>query len=177
MDYRRCRIYYCGNFIRDESNGKLNNNMKHIQKKQSHLVFYIAVVVALLVFALLVKAATTPTAGIEATYGVLSSTFTNTSVTTINGDVGFTTAPAVAPLGTHANYGSGAPYSTAGTAQATLIGSLNSQTCDFTFGSATDLSLQTQPPTPGVYCVEGAQSVGTGGITLQSGTYIFRSTG
>ncbi|HCY20668.1 TPA: hypothetical protein DIC40_02220 [Patescibacteria group bacterium] len=51
-----------------------------------------------------VSAATTPSFGMAASYGVLSSTYTNTSVTTINGDVGFTTAPAVAPLGIHPNY-------------------------------------------------------------------------
>lgn len=42
--------------------------------------------------------ATTPSLGDAATYGVLSSTYTNTTITTINGDVGFTTPPAVAPL-------------------------------------------------------------------------------
>src|SRR3990167_10314077 len=60
-------------------------------------------------------AATTPSLGAAATYGILSSTYTNTVAgTTVNGDVGFTTGPAVAPAGTHTNYGSGAPYSTAG---------------------------------------------------------------
>lgn len=46
-------------------------------------------------------AATTPSLGAAATYGILGSTYTNmTAGTTINGDVGFTTGPAVAPLGT-----------------------------------------------------------------------------
>ncbi len=123
-------------------------------------------------------AATTPSLGAAATYAVLGSTYTNTSVTTINGDVGFTTPPATAPLGTHTNYGSGAPYATAGIDQASALSTLNSAPCDFTFGSATDLSLLSQPLVPGVYCVTGAQSIGTGGITLiSSSTYIFRSTG
>lgn len=122
-------------------------------------------------------AATTPSLGAAATYGVLGSTYTNGSVTTINGDVGFTTGPSVAPLGTHTNYGSGAPYATAGIDQGAALSTLNALPCNFTFGSATDLSLLTQPLTAGVYCVTGAQSVGTGGITLGAGTYVFRSTG
>jgi len=122
-------------------------------------------------------AATTPSLGMAATYGVLSSTYTNTSVTTVNGDVGFTTPPAIAPLGAHTNYGSGVPYASAGIDQAAALTALNSQPCDFIFGATTDLSLLPQPLAPGVYCVTGAQSIGTGGITLGSGTYIFRSTG
>lgn len=150
-------------------------------KKNLKLSFLVAVAIVLLgtiLLTIIVKAATTPTSGTEATYGVLASTYTDTSAaTTVNGDVGFTTPPATAPLGVHTNYGSGAPYSTAGSDQAVTLGLLNSQTCDFTFGSAQDLSLLVQPLTPGVYCTVGAQSVGTGGITLTSGTYIFRSTG
>lgn len=50
-------------------------------------------------------AATTPPFGMVATYGVLSSTYTNTTAgTIINGDIGFTTGPAVVPAGTHTNY-------------------------------------------------------------------------
>src|ERR1035437_8343448 len=95
-------------------------------KKEKFSLIEMGIVVGiLLLFGIgIAVGANTPATGVEATYAVLSSTYTNTSVTTVNGDVGFTTAPAVAPLGTHANYGSGAPYSTAGTAQATLIGSL-----------------------------------------------------
>ena len=123
-------------------------------------------------------AATTPTLSDSSTYAILSSTYTDTSgATTINADVGFTTPPATPPLGTQTNYGSGAPYSVAGTDQAAVLALLNAQPCDFTFGAATDLSLETQPLQPGVYCITGAQSVGTAGITLLSGTYIFRSTG
>ncbi|MFH0928105.1 MAG: hypothetical protein V1821_01385 [bacterium] len=57
-----------------------------------------------------VFAASTPSFGLAGTYGILSNTYTNTVAgTTVNGDVGFTTGPAVAPLGVHVNYGSGAP--------------------------------------------------------------------
>ena len=141
------------------------------------------IIIAILIVGLLfvvfkALAATTPNFGDSSNYAVLSSTYTDTSAaTTINGSVGFTTPPATAPLGTHTNYGSGAPYSLAGTDQASIVGNLNAQTCNFNFGSATDLSLLSQPLTPGVYCITGAQSVGTGGITLLAGTYVFRSTG
>jgi len=130
-------------------------------------------------------AATAPSLGTAATYGVLGSTYTNTVAgTTIAGDVGFTTGPAVASLGVHTNYGSAAPYSTAGIDQGSALASLNSQACTFTFApGAIDLATDTTHGpigiyTPGVYCVSGAASIGTGGITLSgSGTYIFRING
>jgi len=140
--------------------------------------------------------ATTPTLGAAATYGVLSDTYTNPSgPTTINGDVGFTTGPAVMPLGghpsiTYPNYGSGAPYSSAGADQATALAALNGGTnaaCDFTFAPGSiDLATDTTHGplgiyVPGVYCTAGAASVlsvGTAGITLNgAGTYIFRNDG
>jgi hypothetical protein len=146
--------------------------------KKHKFPWYGWVIAVLIGFAVTLFAATTPNLSDSSNYGVLSSTFTDTSAaTTVNGSVGFITPPATAILGTHTNYGSGSPYSLAGTDQATVLGNLNSQVCDFTFGSATDLSLLSQPLTAGVYCVTGAVSVGTGGITLLSGTYIFRSTG
>jgi hypothetical protein len=129
-------------------------------------------------------AATTPSLGDAATYAVLSDTYTNPlGPTTLTGDVGFTTGPVVAPLGIHANYGSGAPYATAGTAQATALTNLNGQVCDFTFAAPAvvlDTTLEHSPTYgPGVYCSTGAMSIGTaGGITLSgAGTYIFRSGG
>ena len=130
-------------------------------------------------------AATSPLLGSAVNYGVLSGTYTNTSAgTTINGSVGFSTGPAVLPAGLHANYGSGAPYATAGANQGAALTSLNSQACTFTFASgAIDLATDTTHGllgiyTPGVYCIDGAASIGTAGITLSgSGTYIFRMTG
>lgn len=132
-------------------------------------------------------AATTPSLGAATTYGVLSDTYTNPAgPTTILGDVGFTTGPGVIPLGghpsgTYPNYGSGAPYSTAGTDQASALVNLNSQGCTFSFlPGAIDLSANGEHlPTyaPGVYCIDGDVSIGTA-ITLDgSGTYIFRSNG
>lgn len=129
------------------------------------------------------RAATTPSLGVAAAYGVLASTYTNSSAaTTINGGVGFTTAPAATPGGTHTNYGSGAPYSTAGSNQGTALSDLNGQACTFTWGAAVELSTDATHGyagvyTPGVYCSTGAMSI-TGSIQLNAaGTYIFRPVG
>lgn len=111
-------------------------------------------------------------------FAILASTYTNTTAgTTIDGDVGYTTGPAVTPTINGTTHIADSAFNNAGTAQGNALSSLDSQACDFTFGSATDLSLLSQPLTAGVYCVTGAQSIGTGGITLGSGTYVFRSTG
>ena len=112
------------------------------------------------------------------TYGVLASTYTDTSAsTTITGNVGWTTPPATIPTINGTTHVADTAYNIAGTDQAILLSDLNSQPCNFTFGSATDLSLLTQPLQSGVYCVIGAQSIGTGGISLTSGLHVFRSTG
>lgn len=129
-------------------------------------------------------AATTPSLGEATNYGVLASTYTNTSAgTTISGDVGFTTPPAVVPAGVHTNYGSGAPYATAGIDQGTALTALDAQPCTTTFApGAINLSTDTTHGTagiytPGVYCSTGAMDIG-GPLTLSgSGTYIFRPVG
>ena len=130
-----------------------------------------------------VYAATTPVLGAAETYSVLASTYTNTTATTINGDVGFTTGPAVTPTGTHTNYGSGAPYAMAGADQGAALSSLNSQPCTFTFApGAINLSTDITHGAagvyaPGVYCSAGAMNIG-GALTLSgNGTYIFRPSG
>jgi hypothetical protein len=128
-------------------------------------------------------AATTPSLGAVAGYGVLSSTYTNTSASTINGSVGFTTGPAVTPSGTHASFGSAAPYGTAGTDQGSLLNALNAQPCTFTFApGAVDLSTDITHGAvavyaPGVYCSTGAMNVGSSLTLSGSGTYIFRPVG
>jgi len=125
-------------------------------------------------------AGTTPGLGAAASFGLLAGTYTNTTGDTIYGDVGYTTPPATLPtiINGTTYIAPHATYVAAGAAQGIVLGNLNGQTCDFSFGSATDLSLETQPLTPGVYCIVGAMSIGTGGITLNgAGTYIFRSTG
>lgn len=121
------------------------------------------------------RAATTPSLGAAASYGVLAGTYTNTSVSTVNGDVGFTTPPAVAPLGSHPNYGSGAPYATAGADQGTALTNLNGQACTTNFPPGAVVITGTYAP--GVYCSTGAMNL-SGTITLNgAGAYIFRADG
>lgn len=156
----------------------LQKTLSPLKKLRRGTAFLIILTLALAsMISAVTRAATTPSLGTAATYGVLASTYTNTSASTVNGDVGFTTGPAVAPGGVHNNYGSGAPYATAGTDQASALADLNAQPCDFNFGAATDLSSLTQPLAPGVYCTTGAMSVTTSLTLSGNGTYIFRADG
>lgn len=137
------------------------------------------------------NAATTPSLGAASTFGVLSTTFTkNSGNTAITGDVGYTGVPSGSGTYTVSggtDYGSGAPYSTAGTDQGSALVSLNAQTCTHTFpAGAINLATDTTHGqigvyAPGVYCTQtasGAMSIGTAGITLSgAGTYIFRTSG
>jgi hypothetical protein len=124
-------------------------------------------------------AATNPDLGIAATFAILANTYTNTvGGTTITGDVGYTTGPAVAPTVNGNTYIVGPTYTAAGAAQGSALTQLNSQPCDYPLVGGTDLSTLTQPLSAGVYCIDGAVSVGGLGITLSDpGTYIFRSAG
>jgi hypothetical protein len=120
------------------------------------------------------------TLGTASTFGVLASTYTNTVAgVIINGDLGYTTGPAVSPIIFGTLYvAPNTVYSQAGTDQGSALVALNALPCDVTFGGITNLSLLPQPLVPGVYCVTSAMSVGTGGITLDgAGTYVFRSAG
>lgn len=136
----------------------------------------------------LLNAATTPSLGQAASFGILASTYTNTvSGTTITGNLGYTTGPAVAPTVNGSTYSPPAStYTTAGTDQGAALAALNSQACTHTFpAGAVDLATDTSHGTigiyaPGVYCTTAtsAASIGTGGITLSgSGTFIFRING
>lgn len=153
--------------------------MKNFFKKS-----ILAVFAASLVFAgsftspIIGVAATTPSLGTASSYAVLSSTFTrNVGLTAITGDLGYTTLSGSGTSTVSGATNTPAPAQS-GIDQGAALSALNAQACDFTFGSATDLSLLPQPLVPGVYCITGATSIGTGGITLRgSGTYIFRVTG
>jgi Ice-binding-like len=133
-------------------------------------------------------AATSPSLGMAASFGILSSTYTNTaSGTTINGDLGYTTGPAVTPTINGTTYSPpSSKYSAAGTDQGSALATLNSQPCTFTFplgavDLATDASHGTLGTyTSGVYCTSAssAASIGAAGITLSGGgTFIFRVNG
>lgn len=130
-------------------------------------------------------AATSPDLGGADTYSILSGTYTNTAPgTTLNGDLGFTTPPAVTPTVNGATNQANAAYNQAGIDQASALSDMNSQPCSFTFANgAIDLASDTTHGpagvyAPGVYCISGAASIGGGGtITLTgTGTYIFRMT-
>ena len=135
------------------------------------------------------QAATSPSLGAASTFAILSSTYTNTvSGTTLTGDLGYTTGPAVAPTvnGGSTYVAPSSTYTAAGTAQGTALSALASQPCTFTFpAGAVDLATETTHGTvgvytPGVYCTtaSSAASIGAGGITLNgAGTYIFRING
>lgn len=110
------------------------------------------------------------------TFGILAGTYTNTTPGTINGDLGYTSAPATTPTVNGTIYTGGTTYAQAGVDQATALNLLNAELCDFNFGVATDLS-SLSPLVPGVYCVDGVMSVGTTLTLSGAGTYIFRASG
>lgn len=133
-----------------------------------------------------VWAAVSPNLGLADTFGILASTYTNTIAgTTINGDLGYTTGPFVAPTVTGSTYIADITYDQAGIDQANSLSDLNSQACTFTFADgAIDLASDITHGLvgvyePGVYCINGAADIGGGGtITLDgAGTYIFRISG
>jgi hypothetical protein len=133
-----------------------------------------------------VSAASTPSLGAAAAYGVLSSTYVNpVPGTTVNGAVGFSTAPAVTPSGTHIYYGNVVPYSTAGTDQGVALINLNSQPCTSLGAGGVALNSVIIPGypagtfPPGCYSSGGAMDITLSTtVTLSgTGTYIFRPNG
>jgi hypothetical protein len=131
-------------------------------------------------------AATNPGLGMADTFVILSSTYTNTAGgTTLSGDLGYTTPPVVAPTVNGTTHTADSVYAQAGIDQGAALTALASQPCTFTFASGPiDLGSDTTHGTagvylPGVYCIDGAGSIGGGStITLNgTGTYIFRMTG
>jgi hypothetical protein len=140
----------------------------------------------------LIALATTVTAqfshcvGNATTFGVLSSTYTNTNPgppgTLIDGDLGYTTGPAVNPVVVGTTHVADATYAAAGVDQATALAAMNAAACTFNFSvGAIDLHSNPFGTTypPGIYCVAGAMSIGGGGIIFLNGTgiHLFRSTG
>ena len=162
--------------------------MKILTKKKFPVLFFSIVIGLLLIHLPKAYAATTPSLGQAASFSILSSTYSNTAGgTTINGDLGYTTAPAATPTVNGTTYNPPASkYTTSGIDQSVALANLNGQACTFTFASgAIDLATDTTHGPigvylPGVYCTGAASaaSIGTGGITLLgNGTYIFRIDG
>lgn len=129
-------------------------------------------------------AASNPTLGAALPYGVLSSTYTNsTPGTTITGNVGYITGPVTIPTIVGTTFINTGTFNQAGADQAAALVNLNSQGCTFNFpAGAINLSTETTHGTvgvytPGVYCSTGAMNIG-GPLTLSGvGTYVFRPVG
>jgi hypothetical protein len=121
--------------------------------------------------------------GNATTFGVLSSTYTNTVVGTfIDGNLGYTTGPATSPIVIGTTHVADAVYAAAGVDQATAQSAANATACTFNFSvGAIDLHSNPFGTTypPGVYCIYGAMSIGGGGIIFLNGTgiHLFKSTG
>jgi len=123
--------------------------------------------------------------GAFSTFGILANTYVNTAGTTINGDLGYSVAPAQSPTVTGTTYTSvDAIYNQAGADLSAKLNSLNALPCTYIFADgAIDLSKDTgHGPvtvyTPNVYCITGAASIGTAGIKLSgNGRYVFRMSG
>lgn len=134
----------------------------------------------------LTQAATSPGLGAADSFVILADSYVNTAGgTTLTGDLGYTSGPAVAPTVNGNTHVADTKYNQAGIDQGTALSALASQPCTFTFApGAIDLASDTTHGpvgvyTPGVYCINGAASIGGGGtVTLDgAGTYIFRIDG
>ena len=130
-------------------------------------------------------AADAPDLGSAATFGVLSSTYTNTvGGTTINGDLGYTTGPAVVPTVNGTIHVADPTYTTAGADQGTALANLLGQSCTNLGAGALNLNAVDIGGGPGVfipgcYFNGGTMNITTGTkVTLNGpGVYIFRPGG
>lgn len=122
-----------------------------------------------------------PSLGSLSTYGIASSTFTNTAAgTTVVGDVCFTTGPAVPATvsGT-----TGPCPASAGTDQSGALAIINGQSCTaLPAGNLDAVVIGSNPPgviPPGCYFRAGSIDITANGIVTLTGNgvYIFRSTG
>ena len=133
------------------------------------------------------SAATAPNLGLTNTYGVVSSTLSNSNTspqTIINGDVCFTTGPTTPPLAINGTTRTPCPPQV-GLDQGAAVANLNGQPCTSlgNGGVALDsIIVGTNPPgtfPPGCYSSGGAMSVTVSTtVTLNgAGVYIFRPGG
>ncbi len=127
-------------------------------------------------------AATSPALNSAWTFAILSSTFTNSSSTTVSGDIWYTTPPASPAILSGNIHMADSLYNQAGLDQASTLANLNSQVCTFNFApGAIDLATDITHTwaiwvyAPWVYCITWAASIWTAWITLEgTWTYIFR---
>jgi hypothetical protein len=147
-----------------------------------------AAAAALMLLAAPALAQVAPNLGSTATYGVVSSTFTNGpnvgAQTAINGDVCFTTPPVTPPISITGTTTTPCPPAT-GIDQTAAIAFLNGQPCTFLGAGAIALDtvvIGANPPgviPPGCYFSGGAMDItATTTVTLSgAGVYIFRPGG
>lgn len=132
-------------------------------------------------------AATAPSLGSTSTYGVVSSTFTNSNTgtqTIINGDVCFTTGPVTPPVTITGATVTPCPPAT-GVDQGNALANLNGQPCTSLGAGAVALDsviVGANPPgtiPPGCYSSGGAMNITVSTtVTLSgAGVYIFRPGG
>jgi len=116
--------------------------------------------------------------GVSNTFGVLSDTYTDTSSSTVTGDLGYNTALTGTPVVSGTTHHSDSIYSQAGTAQSSAISTANGLTCT-NLGTVPDLSATHGASYGvGVYCITGGTTTGPTGITLTgNGDHIFKITG
>ncbi|MDZ7831480.1 MAG: IPTL-CTERM sorting domain-containing protein [Desulfobacterales bacterium] len=132
-----------------------------------------------------VMAADAPDLGTAGTFGVLADTYTNTVAgTIIDGDLGYTTGPAVTPTVNGTTHVANATYQQAGLDQAAALADLNGQVCTSLGAGAVDLDaidIGNGPGvfTPGCYSSGGAMNITVNqAVTLSGpGVYIFKPGG
>jgi len=162
--------------------------------KKFSITFSVIVFMFGIVGPIVAHAAVAPVLGATSTFGVLSSTFTNSNTppqTIINGDIGYTVAgaPVTPPITvTGALHPADATHTLAGVNQATALAVLNGQPCTPIGGTLDAVVIGTNPPgtfPPGCYSVVGAMDITlsstvTLDLTAPGGTgnvWIFKSTG
>ena len=118
---------------------------------KAKILFFLSIFATAIIFigTKYVYAATTPSLGTAATFGILASTYTNTvGGTTITGDLGYTTGPAVAPTVTGTTHIADATYSSAGTDQGAAKTNLDGQACTHTWAFMLRAFAVPLPPAP-----------------------------
>jgi hypothetical protein len=152
-----------------------------------HIASCVAGTVAFVLISTAASAQTSPSLGAASTYGVVSSTFTNSNTapqSIINGDVCFTTGPVTPPLTVTGTTTVPCPPAV-GVAQGAATAALNGQSCTFLGAGAIALDaviIGANPPgviPPGCYTSGGAMNITLGTtVTLSgAGVYIFRPGG
>ena len=132
-------------------------------------------------------AATSPSLGTASTFGIVSSTFTNSNTapqTVVTGDLCYTTGPGATPPITHTGASTTPCAVGLGTIQTAALADLNSQSCtslgsDIALNAVTIPGYATGTFPPGCYSTTGAMTITLSTtVTLSgTGTFIFKAGG